>query len=91
MSKEEEKNIERLINELYLDTEFIESAMSFYSYQDFKRNCLIIKKIYLAQGFRTKKLFKWYVYSRVMSIKQKDLIWDFLNNNDSIFELDIEN
>lgn len=86
MKEDNDKNIETLIDDLYLDSEFIESTMSFYSYQDFKNNCLIIRKIYLEQKFRTKKLFKWYVYSRLMSMKQKDMVWDFLNNNANIFE-----
>ena len=72
------------IDKLYDDSNFIELEMSFYSFLDFRNNAKDIKFLYDRIGFRTKKLYKWYVYSRTMSFKQKNLVWDFLNFNGNL-------
>ena len=69
------------VEKLYNDSNFIATEMSFYSYADFKLNAKEIKMLYDQLGFRTKKLYLWYVYSRTMSLKQKNMVWDFLNFN----------
>ena len=72
----------------------INSVMDFYSYQDFRNNSILIKKIYMQQNHRTKKLYLWYVYSRDMTEKQKNMVWDFLNNDAFFYnekELDSKN
>lgn len=74
------KELERL----YEDTLFIEAEMSFYSWQDFRRNANAIRNMYRYVEFRTKKLYKWYVYSRPMTSKQKNFVWEFLNNETNL-------
>ena len=72
------------IDKLYDDSNFIELEMSFYSFLDFRTNAKDIKFLYDHLEFRTKKLYKWYVYSRAMSFKQKNMVWDFLNFNSNL-------
>lgn len=60
--------------------EFIQKEMQFYSYKDFIDNIDTIKYYYDCSNKTTKKLYQWYVNSKVMSYKQKYMIWDYLNN-----------
>lgn len=73
-------NIEQTIS-------YIEDEMDFYSYKDFYMNANVLKKMYLQVDIRTKKLYKWYVYSREITTNQKNRIWDFLNNDISLGDL----
>ena len=61
---------------------FIESEMKFYTYKDFLKNCVAIKRLYDNNLSRNGKLFyKWYVYANIhLSINQKNKAWDYLNN-----------
>jgi len=68
---------ERLIN-------FIESEMDFYSYQDFYQQAAPLKRLFDSVDIRTKKLYKYYVYSRDIKYGQKNRIWDYLNNDISL-------
>lgn len=69
------------LNKWYASCEFIENNMKFYSFKDFYNNKKRIKYIYDHKDIRTKKLYKWYVYSNSMSYKLKCAIWSYLNND----------
>lgn len=81
MSKEE-------MEQWFKSCEFIENYMKFYSFKDFYENKERLRKIYLAKDIRTKKLYKWYVYSSLMSYRLKCAIWDYLNENMSDIDLE---
>jgi len=66
---------------------FIECEMDFYSYPDFFEQAEILKKMFIKADIRTKKLYKWYVYSRDIKYGQKNRIWEFLNNDISYHDL----
>lgn len=63
---------------------FIECEMDFYSYQDFYQQAEPLKKLFDRVDIRTKKLYKYYVYSRDIKYSQKNRIWDYLNNDISL-------
>lgn len=68
---------------------FIEEEMDFYSYVDFFRNARALKRLYRSIDIRTKKLYKWYVYSREIPLSYKNKIWDYLNGEISLGELTV--
>lgn len=72
------------MNELDNIIILIENEMDFYSYEDFYVNAAALKKMYDTIDIRTKKLYKWYVYSREINYNLKNRIWDYLNNNISL-------
>lgn len=66
---------------------YIEDEMDFYSYNDFYVNARELKNMYVNIDIRTKKLYKWYVYSREISTNQKNRIWEYLNGDLSLGDL----
>ena len=70
----------------YLNCEFIEKRLRFITYEDFCRNCKLIKFIYNTLDNNMKKFYKWYVYSNIFidEVGKKDLIWNFLNYDDEM-------
>lgn len=59
----------------------MEQAM-FMGYKDFVKRRHNIKKLYFLMPTKQKKIYKWYVYSNsLISEDNKDLIWEYLNND----------
>lgn len=71
----------------YISCEFISKEMQFYCYNDFVSQCIVLKRLYKKQDFRTKKLYKWYVYASFMKYSQKCLVWEYLNDDATYKEL----
>lgn len=64
---------------------FIKNELCFLTYTDFCRNAKIIKLFYEAMEDNAKIFYKWYLYANIhMTEYYKDLIWEYLNNNDII-------
>ena len=62
---------------------FIRDELSFITYFDFCKNSKILKAYYEALDINAKRFYKWFVYSNIhMTEYFKDLIWEYLNNND---------
>ena len=75
------------MNEVDKIVDFINKEMDFYSYENFLENAAPLKRLYAAVDNRTKKLYRWYVYSRYIPYKQKNKIWEYLNNDIGIKQL----
>ena len=63
----------------YKECQFINTEMVFYTYEDFVENAYAIRRLYSV--LRNKLFYRWYVYSHTLSLKRKDKIWEFLNND----------
>ena len=54
----------------------------FLGYKNFIKNRHEIKKQYFLMPFKQKQIYKWYVYANpLISEDNKDLIWEYLNND----------
>lgn len=72
--------------------EFIEVEMSFITYKDFCNDCKCIKESYNKLNKMQKRVYKWYVYSRItMNINLKNKIWEYLNCNDIYYYVELLN
>ena len=63
----------------YMECEFIDIEMRFYTYEDFVKNAYAIKRLY--KVLNHKLFYRWYVYSHQISIRRKNKIWEFLNED----------
>ena len=64
----------------YESVDFIQNEMQFYSFQDFYKNALAIKRLFNTMERHGKKLYQWYLYASLsVNYNQKNLIWDYLN------------
>ena len=62
---------------------FIKNELCFLTYFDFCKNAKILKLFYEAMEEDAKIFYKWYVYANIhMTEYFKDLIWEYLNNNE---------
>lgn len=69
---------------------FIKENLCFFNLYDFYRNRRIIKIFYEGLDNDAKQFYKWYVYANIfMSEKEKDAIWNFLNNIEVEYELNL--
>ena len=69
---------------------FIKEQLCFITYNDFCHNARIIKAIYEAMKTDAKVFYKWYVYANIhMSEFFKDKIWDYLNNSEPEYYIDL--
>ena len=61
---------------------FINDEMKFYSYKDFVKNSVVIKKLYKNNlGKYGKTFYKWFLYANIhITINQKNTIWNYLND-----------
>ncbi len=67
---------------------FIKENLCFLNLPDFYRNRRIIKFFYEGLDNDAKLFYKWYIYANIfMSEKEKDTIWDYLNNLEVEYEL----
>lgn len=64
------------------ECEFISNQMKFYTFKEFCQNCYILKLSYEKKLSKNGKIFyKWFIYANIhMTNKQKNKIWDYLNN-----------
>lgn len=69
------------MNDIDKVIDFIETQLDFYSFKDFLEHRTRFKTVYRRLEFRTKKLYKWYIYSRKISSKSKEKIWEYLNGD----------
>ena len=70
--------------------DFIEVEMSFFSYNDFINKCRDIKDSYKTLNTPQKRVYKWYVYSRItINNNLKNKIWDYLNFDDISYYSDL--
>ena len=54
----------------------------FIGFREFIKHRHEIKKAYFKMPFKEKKAYKWYVYSNcLIDEDNKDLIWEYLNND----------
>lgn len=63
----------------YASVDFIQENMQFYSFEDFVRNSLVIRRLFNEMERHEQKLYQWYVFSGVLAYKHKCIVWDFLN------------
>lgn len=61
-------------------SDFIIHDMNFYSWKDFLERARVLKAKYMCTNVLTKQIYLWYVYSRALSVKQKNGAWAYLNN-----------
>ena len=62
--------------------DFIKKEMQFYSFQDFLNEMEYIKFYFENSNYYIRQLYQWYVFANVnVSNKQKNLIWDYITNN----------
>ena len=67
---------------------FIKENLCFFDIVDFNRNRRMIKFVFEGLDNDAKIFYKWYVYANIfMNEKEKDTIWDYLNNDDVHYEL----
>lgn len=65
----------------YKSCQFIREEMQFYSWEDFITQAQSFKMLYRSTTPLIKQLYKWYIMaSPNMSLKRKQLIWDYLND-----------
>ena len=70
--------------------EFIERQMWFITYNDFCDRRAGIKRLFEKMPLNQQIFYKWYVYSNVhCSENFKNAIWDYLNFNDTEYELEL--
>ena len=75
------------MNDVDKIVDFINTEMDFYSYENFLENAAPLKRLYSSVDSRTKKLYRWYVYSRCIPYVQKNKIWEYLNNDIGLAKL----
>ena len=70
------------LKEWYKACDFIKKEMQFYSFQDFLNEMEYIKFYFENSNYDIRQLYQWYVFANVnVSNKQKNLIWDYITNN----------
>ena len=78
---------EKLKDADFIDVDFIDYELKWYTKDEFLKNCKIIKSIYKEMTRRQKQFYKWYCYANIhTSLYQKNKIWDFLNNSIGLHE-----
>ena len=65
--------------DLYEQVDFIQENMQIYSFSDFVDNCYIIKALFSQMKRQEQKLYQWYLFASSLSYKQKQIIWNYLN------------
>lgn len=67
----------------FKECDFINSEMKFYTYDDFKQNCVAIKRLYDNYLGRYGKIFyKWFVFANIhIAMNLKNKIWAYLNGD----------
>lgn len=69
---------------------FIKDNLCFINLKDFYRNRRVLKLFYDGLDIDAKQFYKWYVYANIfMSEKEKDTVWNYLNNEDVQYELNL--
>lgn len=69
---------------------FIKEQLCFVTLIDFCNNAINIKLNYMGLNKDAKIFYKWYVYANIhMSEFFKDKIWDYLNNNEIEYYLEL--
>lgn len=74
----------------FSECEFINDYLRFVSYNDFCKNCNVIRAYYRTLSKNGKQFYKWFVYANIlMNEGQKNMIWNFLNSEtkDDIIDL----
>lgn len=72
-----------MTKEEIIECKFVRDTMKFFSYEDFVRDAISIKRLY--ETLKCKTMYKWFVYANCYcSQLQKDVIWEFLNGSDTI-------
>lgn len=67
---------------------FINQELHIFNLYDFYKNRRIIKFFYEGMDNDARLFYKWYVYANIfMSEKEKDAIWNYLNNVEVEYEL----
>ena len=68
-----------MTEEEYKECKWIDTEMRFYTFEEFKSNAKVIKRLY--NCLNHKILYKWYLYSHIINLKKKDRIWEYLNDD----------
>ena len=64
----------------FSECEFISESMKFYTYQDFTKDCELIKRRFNTLSSNGKKFYMWYLYANThMTLSTKNKIWNYLN------------
>lgn len=67
----------------FSECEFIEETMKIYTYKEFCKSRFTIKRLFNVLTKNGKRFYMWYIYANThMSLKQKNAIWDYLNDYD---------
>ena len=69
-----------MTEEEYKECRYIDNNLKFYTYRDFKRDAFYLRVLY--DKLPHKIFYKWYIYSNIhLTMKQKDIVWSFLNHD----------
>ena len=70
--------------------DFIRNELCFINYFDFCKNAKILKAYYEVLDNSAKRFYKWYIYSNIHMVEFfKDKIWEYLNNNDPEYYIEL--
>lgn len=69
----------------YLECNYINYEMKFYGFEDFIKSATYIKKQY--SNLKNKIFYKWFVYAQPINQRQKNAIWEYLNEDITLEEL----
>ena len=66
----------------FIEVDFIDYELKWYTKEEFLIKSKIIKSIYKEMTRRQRQFYKWYCYANIhTSLYQKNAIWDFLNSS----------
>lgn len=66
------------------ECDFLDKRLVYYTYIDFCKRRKTIKGAFKELNLNQRRFYLWYVYANIhMSETYKNLIWDYLNDNDT--------
>lgn len=69
-----------MVKQDFIDCEFVNEYLRFITYEDFCKNCQVIKGFYIILTEKEKRFYKWYVYANIFIDEvRKNIIWEYLN------------
>lgn len=64
----------------YKECMYIDNNLKFYTYKDFKKDAFYLRALY--DNLKHKLFYKWYIYANIhLTMKQKNIAWEFLNHD----------
>lgn len=63
----------------YMECKYIDIEMRFNTFDSFVEDAGAIKRMYKALNHKI--FYKWYIYSHLFSVRRKNAIWQYLNDD----------